>query len=218
MTIAIIVPVLRRPHRVEPLLASIAAATPEARVLFVCTPGDDEEIAAIVAADAEHICTPVAYESGDYARKINLGYQHTTESLLFLAADDLAFHPGWIEHATARLADGIGVIGTHDLCNPRTRRQHSTHSLLTRDYAELGTIDEPGKILHEGYHHVFVDDELIATARHRGAYVHADDCQVEHLHPTGRRKVPRDAVYDHGISQFEADRAIFEGRAHLWTK
>lgn len=217
MTVAIIVPVLRRPHRVVPLLESIEAATPGARVLFVCTPGDDEEIAAIEQAGGDYICTPEVYETGDYAKKTNLGYRATWEPLLFLGADDLHFLPGWLDIATARLIDGIGVVGTNDLCNRRTRRVHSTHSLVTREYADRGTIDQPGQILHEGYHHVFCDDELIATARSRDAYVHADDCKVEHLHPTGRRKVARDAVYDHGISQFEADRAIFEGRQHLWT-
>lgn len=216
--LVIIVPVLRRPHRVEPLIDSIEAATPQAhRTLFVCSPDDEQEIAAIEKLGAEHICTPEPYLSGDYARKINLGYRASWEALMFLGADDLSFQPGWFDKAYEGLGEGIGVVGTNDLTNRRTNRFHSTHSLVTREYADkFGTIDDRHKVLHEGYHHVFCDDELVATALHRGAYVHADACYVEHLHPM-KQKAPRDDVYDHGISQFAVDRRKFQDREHLWT-
>jgi hypothetical protein len=46
------------------------------------------------------------------------------------------------------------------------RGEHSTHPIIVRSYIEgQGAIDEPGKALHEGYWHNFVDDELIGTAR-----------------------------------------------------
>lgn len=217
MSLLIIVPVLRRPHRVEPLLASIEAATPQPhRILFVCTPDDHTEIDAIEAAGPEHIIGP-PHAPGDYARKSNLAYTVSDEPLLFLAADDLEFHPDWFERATARLADGIGVVGTNDLCNRRTRQQHSTHSLVTRAYIdEFGTIDEPGKVLHEGYPHEFVDDELVQTAQHRGAYAHAEDSYVEHLHPMNN-KAPMDDLYAEQANRMRVGRRIFEGRRHLWT-
>lgn len=216
--LVIIVPVLKRPHRVVPLLESIEAnTTTDHRVLFVCTPGDHEEIEAIEKVGAEHICTPVPYPSGDFAKKTNLAYRATWEPLMFLGADDLQFHPNWFERAEHAMRDGIGVIGTNDLTNRRTKRFHSTHSLVTREYVDqFGTIDEPNKVLHEGYTHSFVDDELVATAAFRGAYVHASNCHVEHLHPMAG-KAPRDEVYDHGISQFEIDRRRFQARERLWT-
>lgn len=218
MTVAIIVPVLRRPHRVAPLIESIEAATPEPHhTLFVCSPGDDDEIAAIKNAGAEHIETPVAYTFADYALKINLGYRATWEPLLFLGADDLHFHPGWFEKAYEKLAPGVGVVGTNDLCNKRTRRQHSTHSLVTRDYVDrYGTIDEPRKILHEGYEHELCDDEFVLTATHRGAYVHADDCYVEHLHPMNG-KAPSDDLYAQQTRRILAGRPLFNERSRLWT-
>lgn len=216
--LVIVVPVLKRPHRVEPLLEDIeAATTTDHRVLFVTTPGDHEEIAAIEQAGAEHISTPHPNFSGDYAKKINLAYRATWEPLLFLGADDLHFHPGWYERTEHAMQDGIGVVGTNDLTNRRTKRFHSTHSLVTREYVDkFGTIDEPNKVLHEGYHHVFCDDELVATALHRGAYVHASDCHVEHMHPM-KQKADRDPIYDHGISQFDIDRRKFQARERLWT-
>lgn len=215
--IVICVPVLRRPHRVQPLIDSIEAATPQAhRTLFIVSPGDDDEIAAIKDAGAEFIETPEPYAFGDYSKKINLAYRASWEPLLFLGADDLHFHPGWFEKAYEKLAPGIGVVGTNDLTNKRTRHYHSTHSLVTRDYIDTqGTIDERHKVLHEGYLHNFVDDELVATANHRSAYAHADDCHVEHFHPMGR-KAPTDDVYAIGLSGFDRDRRLFRQRERLW--
>lgn len=215
--ILIIVPVLRRPHRVQPLLESIETATPQPhRTLFVCTPDDRTEIDATAAAGAEHIEVG-PHQPGDYARKINFAYRTSTEPLLFTGADDLHFHPGWLDRALAKLTAGIGVVGTNDLTNRRTRRQHSTHSLVTRAYAdEFGTIDEPGKILHEGYEHEFCDDELVGTAVHRGAYAHADDCYVEHLHPMGG-KAPMDALYEQQQRRMNASRRLYVERSCMWT-
>ncbi len=216
--IVIIVPVLKRPHRVRPLIDSIEAATPEAhRTLFVVSPGDDDEITAIKDAGAEFIETPEPYPSGDYAKKINLAYRASWEPLLFLGADDLHFHEGWFEKAYGKLQPGIGVVGTNDLGNKRTRRgEHSTHSLVTRDYADkFGTIDERHKILHEGYPHEFVDDELCQTAQFRGAYAHARDCIVEHMHPHWG-KAETDELYQAEPQRMIAGREVFEGRRRLW--
>lgn len=219
MTVVIVVPVLGRAHRVRPLLASIEAATPEPhRTLFVCSPDDEAVIGEIDAAGAEHICTDRPHARGDYAIKINLAYRSTWEPLLFLAADDLHFHAGWLERATARLTGDIGVVGTNDLTNRRTRTgAHSTHSLVTRAYADdFGTIDERRKILHEGYWHEFVDDELVQTASARGAYAHAVDAHVEHLHPMGG-KAPMDALYEMQGERMKVGRRLYERRQALWT-
>lgn len=216
--ILIVVPVLRRPHRVAPLIESIEAVTPEPhRTLFVCTPGDDGEIAAIKDAGAEFIETPEPHAPGDYQRKINLAYLATWEPLLFLGADDLHFHPGWLPAALAQLAEGIGVVGTNDLGNKRTARGvHSTHSLVTREYADRGTIDEPHKILHEGYPHEFCDDELVQTARKRRAYAHAPESIVEHLHPNWN-KAPMDPLYAAEPRRMVEGRKVFRGRRRLWA-
>lgn len=207
----VLVPVLGRPHRVRPLLDSLAVASPDASVLFIADPGDEDEIEAIEDAGAAYITV-----DGGYARKINEGVRRTSEELIFLGADDLAFHPGWLEAASARLVDGVGVVGTNDLGNERViRGEHSTHSLLTRRYAELGTIDGAPGPLSEAYHHWFLDDELVATAKHRGAWAFAGDAIVEHLHPFWG-KAADDVVYRKANSQIEGDRAIFIERAKLW--
>lgn len=217
--VLILVPVLGRPHRVAPLLESLGAATPEPhRVLFIGSPGDHAEHDAVRAAGADLLVIDRPPTAGDYARKVNAGYRATDEPLLFLGADDLHFHLGWLTAATAALAPGIGVVGTNDLGSPRVvAGEHATHSLVTRAYADQhGTIDRPGQVLHEGYCHNFVDDELVATARRRHAWAFAVDAHVEHLHPSWG-KAPHDATYARGRARFAADRRTYRQREALWT-
>lgn len=214
--LAILVPVLGRPHRVKPLLDSIEATTPRPyNVHFVCDPADKDEQRAIV--DDGRAAAPVLCVSGNYAAKINAGVEHTEEPLLFLGADDLTFRPGWLQAASAKLTAGIGVVGTQDLCNPRVKRgEHATHFLVTRDYAERGQIDgEPG-LLCEVYRHNFTDDELIATAKARGAYAFAPDSVVEHHHPMAGT-APMDGTYEKGTGSLRLDRRLFRRREHLWA-
>ena len=214
--LVILVPMLGRPHRVEPLLASIRAATPGARVLFLTTPDDTPTRSAIAAAGVEQLTVPYR-PAGDYARKINAGYRHTTEPLLFTAADDLDFHDRWFEYCVAHLTPGIGVVGTNDLTNPRTMSgSTSTHSLVTRWYADLGLADGQPGLLYEGYPHEFVDDELVATARHRNAFSHCAAAHVEHLHPMAG-KAPMDPMYAQQRYRMDRGRVIFRRREHLWT-
>jgi glycosyltransferase involved in cell wall biosynthesis len=212
--LAILVPVLRRPQRVKPLLYSIERATPEPhRVYFIPDPDDTGEKLALSEADANVICEL----DGNYAQKINAAAQLCDENFLFLAADDLHFHPGWYQAASAKMRGGIGVVGTNDLGNGRViAGEHSTHSLAARWYMELGTIDEPGKLLHEGYPHEFVDDEFVETAKRRGMYAHAGDSYVEHLHPLWS-KAPTDELYDAHAPRMRAGRRIFRQRRPLWT-
>lgn len=211
--LVILVPMLGRPHRVEPLLDSIHEATPTARVLFVVTPEDVDVHDAIDRAGKERISVPWR-DVGDYARKINEGYLHTTEPLIFTGADDLSFQPGWFEAAVHFLDDRAGVVGTWDKCNRRTKWNHSTHSLVTRTYADLGTIDEPRKIYHEGYVHEYVDDELVGTAMRRKAYRHARGAVVEHLHPMAG--YPSDDLYERQGERMAASKALYRERRRLW--
>lgn len=214
-SVCILVPVLKRPHRVVPLLESIAAATLEPhRVLFIADEGDSAELTAIEEAGAEYIALkpPV-----NYAAKINAGASFAADPFVFLGADDLNFHPGWFEAALARMSEAVAVVGTNDLCNPRViAGEHATHFLVRRDYLDQGTIDEPGKLLHEGYPHEWVDNEFIETAKHRGAYAHAFDSVVEHLHPMVG-KAPMDELYAGQGQRMAAGRRVYRSRRHLWT-
>lgn len=215
----VLIPVLNRPHRAAPVVESITT-TSDARIVFIVSPDDHAEIHAVEAVlrDGDFMLgAPWPQGPGDYARKINLAVEETDEPLIFLGADDLIFHPEWLEHARAKARGAVGVIGTNDLGSPRVKQgRHSTHSLITREYVEkYGTIDQPGLALHEGYRHNFVDDELVNTAKVRRAWSFARLSHVEHLHPSWG-KAETDPTYKLGLSGFEKDRATFNKRRRLW--
>lgn len=221
----IIVPVLNRPANVHPLLHSIwENTTVEYRVIFVVSMDDPTELAAIrpYAGTEESVHILIAPwpggSPGDYARKINKVASTTGAPFIFMGADDLNFHQDWDVNGLYKFTDeSIGVVGTNDLGNPWVMEgKQSTHSFVRSEYVHhAGTIDEIGKVLHEGYHHNFVDNELVETAQHRGAFIHAHDSVVEHLHPDWG-KAQRDHVYNIARDSMDPGREIYNQRRHLW--
>ena len=156
---------------------------------------------------------------GGYAAKVNYGVEVTGHGLLFLGADDLEPEPGWLQAAVARVArEGherphTAVVGVNDLL--RRDREHATHFLMTREYAELPTIDgQPGPCCTR-LPHWYVDDELIATARHRGVYAYAADARVRHLHYLVGA-APDDDTYALGRGYARIDGHTFQSRVSLW--
>ena len=222
--IDILIPVLGRPHRAAPLVENIRDSTEvEHRITFICSPGDDEQIAACQATDASWVVFGNG-GSGDYARKIN----HATMILgawqgdwVFNGADDLTFEPGWDTNAL-KMADsgpGFDVVGTNDLANASVKRgQFGTHCLIRRRYITErgGTADQqPGTVLHEGYDHNFVDRELCHTAQHRGVFVFAKHSRVKHSHYLWGT-ADKDNTYRKAMRHYQDDHRLFLSRAHMW--
>lgn len=218
--LAFLVPVLNRPHYVRPLLESVRGATPTAHVVFVADPDDLLEIGAIDAEIEESeafygdLTISLLIHAGGYAKKINHAVAQTTEPYVFIGADDLRPVAGWFDAARKHIDRGVGVVGINDML-PR-RRNHTTHFLVARAYAEMPTVDGGRGPLSEVYAHNFVDDELIATAQSRGQYHYENLAKIHHLHPQGK-SAPDDATYRKGRSRFHADRARFAERSRLWT-
>lgn len=218
--IAILIPVLGRPHRVAPLVESILAASKVTACTpyFLVSPNDELEMVAVDETPGAVLqVMPFEHGPGDYARKMNWGFANTSEPFVFLAADDLRFLPGWAERAVACWYEtNACVVGTNDLGSQRVQSgQHSTHTLVSREYGECGTIDDEKRLLHEGYFHNFVDDEFVQTASYRGTYAQALDCRVEHLHPNwGKAKTDR--TYSIGQQHFADDRVLYNKRRALW--
>ena len=223
--IAVLIPVLGRPHRVEPLIASLDAATTDVplEIVFLCSPGDLDEIEACDATGETVIVAEWDAGAGDYARKVNLGYRETAAPYVFTGADDLDFQPGWAEAALEQLVKtDAGVCGTNDDANPLVKKGlHATHSLVSRAYVEEcgATFDgKPGVLLHEGYDHQYVDTELVQVAMSRGCWTFAADAHVTHLHPFYDRGVARDATYEKGLARGRQDRRIFDNRLRAWQR
>lgn len=216
----VLIPTLGRPHHVEPLLESLYSSTDEARALFICNSSDAEAIAEISRVGADYIKVNTApMIVGDYAKKINAGYRRSSEPYMFLGATDLVFHRNWLEIAKEYLSDTIHVVGTNDRGNIDVMAgKHSTHSLVTREYAdEYGVIDNPRQVLCEEYWHEFVDNEFCETARYRGAFAMAINCFVEHLHPAYGKGV-WDRAYRLSPRRTTYGLDVYNRRKHLWGK
>jgi len=208
--VAILVPVLDRPHRIEPLLESISSATSVPhRVIFAAS--DQPTIDVLERCGAWYL-RDNGGDEGSYPKRINRLFRETTEPYVLLAADDLAFRPRWFENAMKVMETVDGVVGINDLHNAL-----GVHFLVSRNYVDTlgGAADQPGQVLHEGYRHAYCDDELRHTAKHRNRWGYADDAIIEHLHP-GAGKAKSDAVYVIGNASMVQGYMIFNSRRHLW--
>jgi glycosyltransferase involved in cell wall biosynthesis len=208
--VAILIPVLNRPHRVEPVLTSIAAATdvPYAAIFAASDQPTIDELERLGARYDRD-------EGGTYPERINRLFRLTTEPYVFLGADDLDFRVGWFQAAlrVMETIEGGGIIAINDLHNG-----NGVHFLVSRRYIDEvgGVMDRPpGTVCCEEYRHQFVDDELRHTAAFRGRFAHAPDSIVEHLHP-GAGKAPSDDTYQLGESTFAQGHEMFMRRRHLW--
>ena len=209
--LTILVPVLNRPHRVRPLLDSVAEATPDADVLFIADPDDTDELEVLTCEGADFIAP-----GGTYAEKINAGVRETDAPLVMSAADDLTFIPGWFEKAKACLTEQIRVVGITDQVTERNRLgHHAAHFLIARDYALLPTIDGGRGPFCEEYMHCFCDNELVETARSRDAIHISTAARVDHTHYfDGSGEM--DATYEKGQRFYRHDRRVFRSRRRLW--
>lgn len=211
--VAVIVPAMRRPHNVAPLVESFGD---DVNVYFVCDPDDTDEIAAVKAAGAS-----VIEASGtSFAVKANDGYRATSEPWIFLCGDDVRATPGWLDEArkVSHLAD---VVGTSDAAdgngNPIVQNgSHADHMLVRRSYIDMpgASLDGPGTLAAECYGHYYVDWELVRLAKARGRFLPCLAAVVEHLHP-GLDKAPADLVYRRGMDHMDTDRETWLQRAPL---
>lgn len=221
VTVDVLIPVLGRPARAKPvydsLVASVSEADADVRPLFLCSPGDDDEIATLVEQGLPFKVVAWPPGPGDWARKINWALTITDGKWVFTGADDLYFHPGWLQACLAVHAQTEAkVIGTNDMGNPSViSGLYATHLLVEREYALTAVADEPGHLLCEKYDHNCPDTELVETARYRRTYAPARDAFVEHLHPAWRKGTD-DATYRKGKLNHGDDRRLFMRRRHLW--
>jgi len=208
--IDILIPVLRRPQNAQKVAESASKNTrSEHRLLFLCSPGDYEELDACRnVTGAETLVVGWIPGSGDYARKINWGFSQGSAEWVFQGADDVRFHRDWdVEALEVARSSKKRVIGTNDLHNPRVLRgEHSTHSLIARSY-----VLEVGEVLCEEYDHQYVDDELIALAKRREEFAFAKKSVVEHFHPH-YGDAERDSTYTKAFRASMADRKLYRQR------
>lgn len=220
-----LVPVLARPLRALAVARSLRS-TCDARLIFLVSPGDDDEYAACEEAeeeveDVQLVVVPWNPGRADFAAKTNHGYRLTDEDWIFCGADDLEFHMGWLEEAI-RVGErhNAGVVGTQDTANPSVKRGiHSTHPLVRRSYIEEhgGTFDGTGEIYSHAYDHQFVDNDLCEVAKARGQWAFAKRSVVKHLHPHWGTALS-DATYEKAVRATSEDRSLFVQRMRRFNQ
>lgn len=209
--IDILIPVLGRPQNAAPLVENIhAVTTVPFRIHFICSLHDHTQREACLSSGADHVHVTGEGESGDYAKKINWGFECSDGEWVFMGADDITFQPRWDTIALKTAGNHYDVVATNDMANRQVRQGlFGTHNLVRRRYVT------DGKVLHEGYDHNYVDRELAGWARKRGVFTFARHSRVLHRHPLWRT-APNDPTYRKALKHARKDRDLFLARAHLW--
>lgn len=213
--VAVVIPAMRRPHNVAPLVESLRQSDECVRAYFVCDPDDHDQIEAVKDAGAYLI---ISDRGHTFAQKVNCAFENTDEPWLFICGDDVRFAPDWIDKAFP-LSSTFDVIGTNDAAdgngNPTVQSgQHADHFFIRRSYVDTygGSLDGPGTVAHEGYNHFFVDYEIVKLAQARGVFTPCLESVVDHLHP-GLGKGQADLVYQSIRSDnAQADSELWESR------
>jgi glycosyltransferase involved in cell wall biosynthesis len=214
--LSVIVPTRGRAGLLPDLIANIKATTPPVYELMFVVDRDDRETLRVLSNQYGYEIKLLVTDGGTLPQKSNIALDVTKTPLVFIANDDVKFYEGWFAAARAKLSAGVGVVGTNDLHNPDVVEGNmATQFLITREYIERGGIDG-GPLFYEGYHHNFIDTELCAVARARGAYEHAHDSIVEHIHPDWELRERDETDRAGGMMNGEADLALFEQRQALW--
>lgn len=205
-SVAILIPTYGRVDRLPAVVEN--ASHPAATVYLLMEPSEACDI-----PGATTITRPEGFDN--YAVACNHAYRITDEPYLFAGADDLNFHPGWLEQAMIRATAGALVVGTNDLGHPEVLAgEHSTHYLASRRYMDErgGLYDEgPGSFMPEIYDHNWTDREFVEVAKLRGAWVPCLEAVVEHMH-VAWGKAAMDATYNKSFREVDQDRVIYERR------
>lgn len=214
---AIFIPTLGRPDKLQRVADNIHKNTiAPHKIYFIVELGDEGSIRAALALGEAII---INEHEPCYAGAINTAYEKTTEPYFFTGADDLDFHPLWLETAILFARMGVGVVGTNDLGQiPIGGERDATHYLVSRQYIDeqSGRIDAPKTVLYP-YQHNYTDKEFIEVAKSRGQYRYVPESVVEHLHPVWG-KGQNDETYKKGVVTSNQDQQLYMQRQHLWQR
>jgi len=214
--ISILIPTFGRADKIDEVYDNIKSNTSHQHEIIFIT--EDRDQASTLKAARKLAYTNNVHE-GNYAGAIQSGVNASIYRFIFFGADDLHFHPNWDIEAMYQFSPTVKVVGTNDLHNVHVLAgHHSTHHLVDRQYLNTvgGVVDAgPGSVLYPGYDHNFSDTEFIGTARWRGVFAPCLSSLVEHRH-FAFGLAYRDATYDKGYKNFDADARLYESRKHLW--
>lgn len=211
--IAVIVPVIRRPAAAKRFMDSWRRTTEGRSTVYAVAEISDGPTWQAWATEG---ATMVLAPGPRYPGKVNAAYRATTEPYLLVLGDDVFFHPGWETAGLAVAAEGWGVVSTND-CRRADLHLLAVHPLFCRAYIDLlgASADGPGTLAHEGYFHLYVDQEWSYLARARGQLAYAEECCIEHLHPAFG-KAEDDEIYRLAETEVDRDRELAIARLEEW--
>ena len=198
-----------RAEKIPGLSKNIEETTPLShRVLWACTVGS--RCYTSLCGGNELILVD---GGGSWGERINTLFFSTRSPYVFLGADDVIFHDGWLDAALETMQDVDGVVAVNDLHNP-----NGTLALVSRRYIEeeSGCIDVEGVVIYPGYFHNYSETELFETAKSRGRFAYCEESVVEHLHPDAG-KAEKDEIYQLGMAHLVEDQDLFFSRRLLWV-
>lgn len=203
---AILIPAMRKQF-FERIVSNIEETTPEPhRIVWMV--GTDAD-----AAELDRLGQFYFRDNGGtWGSRLNHMYHNTSEPYIFLGADDLKWHPRWLEHAMTIMRRIDGVVSVNDQW-----QSYGTSALVSRNYITTmsGTMDEDDTLIHPGYTHHGSETELFETAAKRGRYAYCTESVVEHLHFI-LGKSEDDEVYALGASRTVENVTLYQKRRHLW--
>ncbi len=216
--IAVYVPTLRRPSRLQPLVDNIrAASTVETNIVFVTEPGDTESHEAALATGCWALRNK--FPEASYSNALQTAYESPVgrQPYFIGANDDFDFQPGWDTAALDLIDKHEGFIKVVGINDGNDGCVYTTISLVMRSYIETqsGVIDMPNRVNYP-YKHNYVDTEFAATAKKRCVFAPCPESVIIHRHPDwGYGDL--DPVYLKNKDSSSADGATFSERARLWA-
>jgi len=187
------------------------------RSLLATTRGHSVELVAAIDADRETLrrLATMRLRDGfgmelDYAndyrgcsRAWNDALAASSGDPVVLAADDLVFQSGWLDHALATMAEhegGWGFVGFND--GQGMGPDLSTHYMVSR---RLIVEEFGGVIAWEAYTHSFNDCEANERAKRAGRYAWCEQAHVQHTHwlfgGRGQDETDTRALAYHAVSE-----------------
>lgn len=228
-TTAVIVPVLKRPHKAAKFMRSLELAefghSSDLPLVKVYAVADYDDVETAEAWERTGLAEVIPFNNdalgrgGTFAEKVNHAYRETSETWLLLVGDDAKFRPQWLDYAQHEARDGAHVIGTNDMQSMASVLGVTTpHPMIRREYIkERGASwDGPGIVCHEGYHHICVDSEIVHLAKLRRVWAFARHAEIDHLNPhygVGQE----DETYALGRKYYEEDFQLWQKRVGQFT-
>jgi len=178
-SVAVLLPTIYRPDGLKRTLLSLQTTSPKADIIVASEYDDLSAVDMCEKYKVKRIDCPKQRAGPAHAWNTALSAAPDYD-IYVLAADDLEFKPGWLEHALQVLEgslNGSGLVGFNDETGKFERAGFATHYMMTRDFI----IDHNGGVAAcPHYLCDFTDVEANARATRAGKFSYSPNSLVPH--------------------------------------